>query len=57
MKDYVTIRDSMSTSPKGIKATDKRVNYLSKAKQTRYNKLLKVTSSRNDFATIDNPNF
>ena len=34
----------MSQSPKGIKATDQRMNFLCKAKQARFDKKLKISS-------------
>ena len=36
--DYQTIRDDMSQSPGAVKPTDKRVDYLFKAKQARFEK-------------------
>ena len=36
----------MSTSPKGIRPTDERIDYLGKAKQIRLDKKLKLTASR-----------
>ena len=40
------IRDDMSQSPKAIKATDKRVDYLYKAKQARMEKKAMVSTRR-----------
>ena len=40
------IRDDMSQSPKAIKATDKRVDYLFKAKQARMEKKAMVSTRR-----------
>ena len=44
----------MSTSPKGIRATDQRVNFLTKAKQARYDKKMKMSASKGPLNTMKN---
>ena len=44
--DYDSIRDNMSTSPKAIKATGERIEYLAKAKKARQEKKMRVTGAR-----------
>ena len=46
----------MSTSPKGIKATDQRVNFLTKAKQARYDKKMKMSATKGALIIAAAPN-
>ena len=54
--DYESIRGGMQTSPKSIKPTDKRLEFLLKAKASRQDKKMKVSLRQNSLdASVSGP--